>query len=273
MSASSRTIRALFPPSSSDTFLSVLPASSATRRPTCVEPVNWIIWTHGSRHSASPASAAPGITCKTPAGSPASCKARAIMKPPDNGVCGSGFEDDGVARRQCRCHRTHGQDQRKVERRDDADDAARHTARIAQPRRRALQHFAACAERQGRGRMQQRDCFLHFVHSLGGNAARFACNDGSALIRGVLEHRGGFDKDGAALACRTTGPRALSLCSRLARNGDILRVADADSSQGLAVRRIEHFARAARRRDPFTVEDPAVPTPVFEQGRLIRFLP
>ena len=77
MSASAITMSALLPPSSSATRLSMPPAISPTRRPTAVEPVKEIIPTAGWRTSASPVSAAPGRTCRTPAGRPASSKRRA----------------------------------------------------------------------------------------------------------------------------------------------------------------------------------------------------
>ena len=90
-SASSRMIRLLAPPSSSDTFLRCLPASSPMRRPTPGEPVKAIMGTFGSITRASPASALPGSTCSTPAGRPASWNTRAMMKPPLAGVRTSGL--------------------------------------------------------------------------------------------------------------------------------------------------------------------------------------
>ena len=91
MSASSSTIRALFPPSSSETFFRCRPPSSPTRRPTAVDPVNEMSPMRGSTTIASPASAAPGRACRTPSGSPASSKIDASRRPPVIGVCASGL--------------------------------------------------------------------------------------------------------------------------------------------------------------------------------------
>src|SRR5579875_1566523 len=90
-SASSNTMNGEFPPSSSETRLSVRPAASPTSRPTAVEPVNEIISTFGSTVRAAPGSASPGSTWNTSSGKPARCNATAIKKPPETGVCTSGF--------------------------------------------------------------------------------------------------------------------------------------------------------------------------------------
>ncbi len=90
-SASSSTISALLPPSSSETFFRCLPQSSPMRWPTAVEPVNWIIFTSGAVTSASPAPGPPGSIWNTPAGTPASSNTRAMITPPAAAVCGSGF--------------------------------------------------------------------------------------------------------------------------------------------------------------------------------------
>ncbi len=86
MSASSSTISGLLPPSSSTTRFSVRPAVSPTTRPVFVDPVNEIIRTFGSSTSACPTSGPPQSTCRTPDGSPASSKMRAITTPPVTGV-------------------------------------------------------------------------------------------------------------------------------------------------------------------------------------------
>ncbi len=67
------------------------PASSPTRRPAGLDPVNDIIAISGSVQIASPASTPPGSTCSTPLGSPASSNSRAMMKPPVSAVRGSGL--------------------------------------------------------------------------------------------------------------------------------------------------------------------------------------
>jgi hypothetical protein len=60
-------------------------------RPVAVEPVKEIIRTFGSSTSAWPTSPAPGSTCSSPSGSPASSNRRASATPPDTGVLASGF--------------------------------------------------------------------------------------------------------------------------------------------------------------------------------------
>ncbi len=90
-SASSSTMNALLPPSSSETFFRRPPASSPTRRPAAVDPVNDTIATFGSVTSASPTSAPPTTIWRTPSGRPASRKTASNIAPPMTGVCGSGF--------------------------------------------------------------------------------------------------------------------------------------------------------------------------------------
>ena len=85
------TISAELPPSSRWTRLSSRPASSPTRRPAAVEPVNEMMRTSGSVTTASPVSGPPGSTCSRPSGSPASSKTRAIATPPQTAVRGSGL--------------------------------------------------------------------------------------------------------------------------------------------------------------------------------------
>ena len=97
-SASSRTMSALLPPSSSETRLRDRPAASPTRRPTAVEPVKAIIATFGSCVSAEPASASPGRTCSRPSGSPAASNSRATRMPPETGVCTSGLRMTALPR-------------------------------------------------------------------------------------------------------------------------------------------------------------------------------
>src|SRR2546423_15692014 len=71
-SASAKIRFGFFPPSSSDTRLSIGPAAPAIHLPTAVEPVNEIVGTSGCVTSAAPARApVPCTMISTPAGSPA----------------------------------------------------------------------------------------------------------------------------------------------------------------------------------------------------------
>ena len=97
-SASSRTMNALFPPSSSETFLSMPPASWPTRRPTAVDPVNETTGMFGSVTRASPTSAPPTTTWSKPSGRPASANTAANIAPPTTGVWGSGLSTTALPR-------------------------------------------------------------------------------------------------------------------------------------------------------------------------------
>src|SRR5688500_3867372 len=80
-----------FPPSSSETFLTV-PAHCAIRTlPTAVDPVNEILRTVGFEVSSAPISAAdPVITFRIPGGTPARSASTARASA-ENGVCDAGF--------------------------------------------------------------------------------------------------------------------------------------------------------------------------------------
>ena len=71
--------------------MSCLPATSAIRLPTALEPVKWIIWVPAWLTSRSPISWSPVTTLNTPAGRPASASSSAISRPPDSGVSGDGL--------------------------------------------------------------------------------------------------------------------------------------------------------------------------------------
>jgi len=95
-STSSSTSNAELPPSSRCTRLRCCPASVATARPALVEPVNETTRTSGSVTSASPTSAAPGRTCSTPGGRPASSNSAANSAPPLTAVRGSGLSSTAL---------------------------------------------------------------------------------------------------------------------------------------------------------------------------------
>src|SRR3989454_268185 len=72
-SASSNTMKGLFPPSSSDSFLPEPAVALRMIRPTSVEPVKAILSTSGCITSSSPVRPSPVTTFNTPGGSPAWC--------------------------------------------------------------------------------------------------------------------------------------------------------------------------------------------------------
>ena len=91
-SASSRTMWALLPPSSSSVFFTVAAPAARIARPVAVEPVKVIMSTRGSADSAAPTSLALEVTTlNTPAGMSVSS---ATMRPyslPDHGVSWAGL--------------------------------------------------------------------------------------------------------------------------------------------------------------------------------------
>src|SRR5512139_2088665 len=90
-SASSRITLADLPPSSSDTFFTVFAASSATRRPAAVEPVNETMSTSGCVTIASPTTGPePDTKLNTPFGSEVWLTISANMKH-DRGTTSDGF--------------------------------------------------------------------------------------------------------------------------------------------------------------------------------------
>ena len=90
-SASSSTMFADLPPSSSDTCLSVPAASDMMRLPTSLLPVSDTLSTLGCRHSASPSEPpGPVMTLSTPFGMPAWLASAAIISA-DSGVVDAGL--------------------------------------------------------------------------------------------------------------------------------------------------------------------------------------
>jgi len=90
-SASSRITLADFPPSSSETFFTVFAASSATRRPAAVEPVNETMSTPGCVTIASPTTGPePDRKLNTPRGSAVRLAISASMKH-ESGTTSLGF--------------------------------------------------------------------------------------------------------------------------------------------------------------------------------------
>ena len=143
----------------------------------------------GSVQSASPASAPPGRTCSTPFGSPASSKMRAMMKPPVSAVRGSGFEHHRVAGGERRGDRAARQDQGEVERRDDADDAARQTAGEADTAGIGRQHQALRLGAHGGGAIEDFRHHVDFESGLGRDAAGLARDPRDQFFLIVFEAR------------------------------------------------------------------------------------
>ena len=81
--------------------------------------------TSGWVTSASPTSTPPGSTCSTPGGQPGLLEDPGHRHAAGDGGARVGLEDHGVAQRQRRSDRADAQDDRHVERRDDADHAGR----------------------------------------------------------------------------------------------------------------------------------------------------
>ena len=182
-----------------------------------------------------------------------------------------GLEHHGIARGQRGCHRAHGQDQREIERRNDADDATRNTARVAEPTRRIGQHLATRRQCQRGSTVQDRDGLADFMLALGEDAAGLACDQHRHGLGVPLQDLGGAAQDAGAIP-RTQG-RPGGLRGRSDGGGriDIEGIAKAGVGQRLAAGRFRHVACAALGRDPGPVEDLSDPAFVSQQMAQIQF--
>ena len=122
--ASSNTMFAALPPSSSVMRLSVPTIICASCLPTSVEPVNAILFTSGCLTMAVPVSPAPVTTLTTPSGNSASWKICASRSSGEAGGFGR-LDDDGVAAGKRRRDFPRGHQQRKIPRNNLAGDAQR----------------------------------------------------------------------------------------------------------------------------------------------------
>ena len=125
-SASSRTMIAFLPPSSTWRCLSRSAAAFATVMPVSREPVNVMTGTSGWRTSAAPASSPkPWTMLTTPSGMPAS-SSRSTKRLRERGRVLRRLDHDGVPADERRDRLPRRDRDREVPRRDRADDADRH---------------------------------------------------------------------------------------------------------------------------------------------------
>jgi len=153
----------------------------------------------------------------------------------------------------------HRQDEREVERRDDADDAAWNAARDADVAGVGRQHQALRLGAHRRGAIETFGHQVDFEAGFGRNAAGLARDPGDQFLLVVFQHARRLTQDGGALFVRRRRPAGL----RGARLGGGFAhvggggVADArDLGPG---RRLHHVQRSAGGAPPFGAEDASAP--------------
>jgi hypothetical protein len=170
-----------------------------------------------------------------------------------------GLEHHRVAGRECRPDGAHGKDQRKVERRDDADDTARHPPGDADAARFGGQHDTLRLGAHGGRAIKTLGHQMDFESRLGRNAAGFARDPRNQLFLVFLKHPGGFAQDSGPLLMRRCCPAGLR-GARFTRGPAHIgggRIADAgDFGSG---RRLEHIQRSAGGAPPFGAEYESFP--------------
>ena len=197
---------ALLPPSSRCTRFRCLAPSSPTARPALVDPVKEITRTAGSVTRALPTSAPPGSTWKRPSGRPASREnGRQHESAGDRGAR-VGLEDDGVAERQRRRHRSAGKDLREVERRNHADHSDRHATGQAQPGLAAAQQLSVRCHGDSGGREEHAGHQVRFKAGLALGGSGLAHEPIAEHIGVLLDERPGPAQHARPLLIGCCGP-------------------------------------------------------------------
>ena len=225
MSASSRTISASLPPSSTQHFLSSPPALAATCWPTAVEPVKLMPRTVGFEISSSPTAATLSrehvTTLNTPFGMPASSSTSAINRPPETGVSSDGFSTTALptasATAKPRDDKISGKFQGEI----DGDDAERLAHDEAQFAVIGRQDLAVHLIRGRRGGAIDADAVAGLEHRLADPRAAFVDQGFLKFLGARFEHVGGFREQRGALRVRQRGPRRLRRRRGLDRRGGV----------------------------------------------------
>ena len=232
------------------------------RRPTWLEPVNDTMAMSGSVQIASPASAPPGSTCSTPFGSSASSKMRAMMNPPVSAVRGSGLSTTALPVASAGATARHRQDEREVERRNHADDAARQAPGDADAARIGRQHQALRLGAHGGGAIEDFRHHMDFESGFGRDAAGLPRDPGDQLFLIVFQNPGGLAQDGAAFLVGRRGPAGLRGARLGGGSAHVGRGGVADAGQRGAGRRLQDIQRSAGGGAPFRAEYASAPGPL-----------
>ena len=265
-SASSSTMSALLPPSSSDTRFSVRPAAAPTRRPTAVEPVKAIIATFGSSARADPASAVAGQHVQQALG-----QACLLEQPRDQHSAGHRrlhvrLEDHGIAQRQRWRHRPDGQDLREVPRADHPDHAERHPPRDRLPPRLAARQQVAPGLRRQRRRLPElTEHELDLEGCLAGDAAALPDQPGLEFLVVVLQDARGPPDQRRTLRAGPGRPLRLGRPSPARGLGNIRLIGQAHLGEHLAGGRLDRLQDAALSSRPAAAENPGLPFGPAEQ--------
>ena len=210
-SASSRTMKALSPPSSSRMARRSVAAEAAMARPTSREPVKSSRSSPRWSASAQPASATvAGDHVEDSGGQPDGLGGLGQHVAADERGQLGGLEHDGVAERQAGRDHPHGEVHRVVPRGDDPDDAQRHRARQRQLARLVRgQDVPGVLGRLDRGDEELADARGHLVLGLGPHPARLADAQLDQLFVAALEVLGETPQVSGPLGCREGGPGGL----------------------------------------------------------------
>lgn len=212
-----------------------------------------------SVHIASPASAPPGRTCRTPSGKPASSKMRASTKPPDSTVRGSGFRTTALPRARAgataRAERMSG----KLNGEITPNHAARYAPRHADAARIARQNEALWLGDHRCSAMNDVGDRVNFETGLWRDTACLTHDPIGELFLMFFQQRRGFAHDRSALFIRRRGPSGLCLLGFRSREPHVLGCRIADACEDGARRGLKHIKHVAFGLLPARGEDASIP--------------
>lgn len=145
------------------------------------------------------------------------------------------LEDDGVAEREGRGDGADGEDERGVERGDDADDAGRDAACVRKAGRLAGQDLAGGPGREGGGLVALLGGDVQLEVGLARDGSRLAHEPGAQLVGVLGEQVARTAQDGGAREVGLPGPVALGRRSGPRRGADVVRGGERDGGKALPV--------------------------------------
>lgn len=247
-SASARTIRAELPPSSRCARLRWRPAASPTARPAPVEPVKEMTGTSGSATSAWPAAGPAGQHVEDVLWQTRGGEDGREGEPAADRRAGVRLEDDGVAECEGRGDGADGEDERGVERRDDADDTGRDAACVRKAGRLAGQDLAGGPGREGGGLVALLGGDVQLEVGLARDGSRLSHEPGAQLVGVLGEQVARAAQDGGAREVGLPGPVALGRRSGPRRGADVVRGGEGDGGEALARGGLRDRVLIARQR-------------------------